>query len=100
MVDSDRACGLDNFYFILIGKEKLSTEENMGTNQTDSGRKRVAKFDSFEASERAQRVYYRSLTGDQRLDLLLELVKQYREALGEADERLARVHRVTELAPR
>ena len=56
----------------------------------------VEKFDTFEASERAQRRYYRSLSPDERLALLFEIIASHLESTGEADQGLARVHRVVE----
>jgi len=58
----------------------------------------VKKFDSFEESESADLAYYRSLTGEQRLEILLDLVKLHMEATGETDKRLERVHRIVELS--
>lgn len=59
---------------------------------------RVARvFDTPEAADRADDAYYASLTPEARVDLLLELVARYRESLGEADQRLARVCRVVDL---
>ena len=55
-------------------------------------------FRGFDEADRADAEYYASLTPQQRLDLLLELIARYRESLGESAERLERVHRVTELA--
>lgn len=60
-------------------------------------RKHVAKFSSFEESDRADRQYYESLSPQERLDLLLELVARHVESLGEAGKGFARVHRVIEL---
>ena len=59
---------------------------------------RVAQvFRSFEEADEADHRFYASLTPEKRLDLLLELVERYRGDLGEAAERLERVHRITEL---
>ncbi len=57
----------------------------------------IHKFASFADADRAEKDYYASLTPQQRLDLLLELVARNREHLGEAGERCARVYRVTQL---
>lgn len=55
-------------------------------------------FDSLEQAEQADDEYYASLTPTQRVEILLELVAQYRESLGEAAERFERVYRVVELS--
>jgi hypothetical protein len=59
----------------------------------------VKKFESWKRSEEADRAYYRSLTPEQRLDILLDLIARYRDGLEDEDEtaqRLARVCRVTQ----
>jgi hypothetical protein len=53
-------------------------------------------FDSFEEAERAEAEYYASLTPKERVDILLDLVENYRRSLGPAD-RFERVCRVTDL---
>ena len=53
-------------------------------------------FDSFEEAERADAEYYASLTPKDRVDILLELIENYRRSLGPAD-RFERVCRVTDL---
>lgn len=57
--------------------------------------KRVRKFKTFAEAEAADREFYRSLTPDQRLEILLELVSQED---GDAPPRLERVYRITPLA--
>jgi hypothetical protein len=60
---------------------------------------RVARvFRSFEEADEADDRFYASLTPEERLDLLLELIERHRGELGEAAERLARVHCITELS--
>ncbi len=54
----------------------------------------VRKFGSFAEAEKADREYYRSLTGQQRLDLLLELIASDLEAKGEAEKGFERVYRI------
>jgi|CXWL01.1.fsa_nt_gi hypothetical protein len=54
-------------------------------------------FASHEEAEKADRAFYASLTPNQRVDLLLDLVARERESMGEAGERLERVSRVVEL---
>jgi hypothetical protein len=56
----------------------------------------VRIFDSFEDAERADAEYYASLTPKERVDVLLDLVENYRRSLGPAD-RFERVCRVTDL---
>jgi len=55
----------------------------------------VRQFDSHAAAEAADRAYYRSLTPQQRLDILFDLVSRYREEHGCSD-RLERVYRIVE----
>ncbi|HVJ91424.1 MAG TPA: hypothetical protein VM580_16590 [Labilithrix sp.] len=59
--------------------------------------KSVQVFHSFEEAERADEAYYASLTPQERVDLLLDLVASYRESMGEAAARFERVCRVIEL---
>jgi hypothetical protein len=54
-------------------------------------------FRFLEESDAADRAYYRSLTPEERLDILLELVRRFAEGYGEASQRLERVYRVVEL---
>ena len=54
----------------------------------------VRIFKSHEEADKADREYYRSLTPQQRLDLLLELVETYNDALRQEFER---VYRITKL---
>jgi hypothetical protein len=55
-------------------------------------------FNSFEEADRADDEYYASLTPQQRVDILLEMIAAYRESLGETGQRLERVYRVVELS--
>ncbi|MDC3954148.1 hypothetical protein [Polyangium jinanense] len=59
--------------------------------------KSVLVFHSFEEAERADEAYYASLTPQERVDLLLDLVASYRESMGEAAAGFERVCRVVEL---
>jgi len=52
----------------------------------------VKIFRSFEEAEQADREFYRSLTGQQRLDILLQLIAQH-----EPPKRLERVFRIVKL---
>ncbi len=63
----------------------------------DRMEKVVRVFKSFEEAERADREYYRSLTPQQRLDILLELVERGNR---DAPQRFERVCRVTQLEQR
>ena len=56
--------------------------------------KTVAKFRDFAEAEKADREFYKHLTPQERLDLLLELLNHAPE------QRLERVYRVTKLSPR
>ena len=58
-------------------------------------KKTVQKFHSFEAADEAEYAYYRSLSGDEKLQILLELIMP--ENPNEAViERSARVHPLAE----
>jgi hypothetical protein len=52
-------------------------------------------FSSFQESDRADREYYRSLSPAERMDILLELVKQWQG--NEAAEGFERVYRIVKL---
>jgi hypothetical protein len=54
----------------------------------------VRKFGSFAEAEKADREYYRSLTGQQRLDLLLELIASTQDTEDEAAKGFERVYRI------
>ena len=55
----------------------------------------VQKFSSFEEAEESEYAYYRNLSGDEKLEILLELIM--RETPHAATiERCARVHPLTE----
>jgi hypothetical protein len=54
----------------------------------------VRVFSGFDAAERADDEYYASLTPQQRLDILLDMIAAYRESTGEASEGFERVYRV------
>ena len=55
-------------------------------------------FSSFEEAEEADSAFYASLTPQERLDLLLDLIARHRESTGETAERFERVYRVIELS--
>ncbi len=54
----------------------------------------VRKFGSFAEADQADREYYRSLTGQQRLDILLELIASVQEAEGVREKEFERVWRI------
>ena len=54
-------------------------------------------FQSFEEADEADASYYAELTPQECVDILLDLVKSYRESLGEAAAGFERVCRVDEL---
>jgi hypothetical protein len=58
----------------------------------------VRVFNSFEDAEQADRQEYAQMTPQERLDLLLDLIKIYSDNAAN-QQRLARVHRVVELSP-
>jgi hypothetical protein len=55
-------------------------------------------FRSFEEADQSDDEYYASLTPQERVDILLDMIAAYRESLGETSERLERVYRVIELS--
>ena len=55
-------------------------------------------FGSFEEADQADDEYYASLTPQQRVDILLDMIAAHRESLGETEQRLERVYRVIELS--
>jgi hypothetical protein len=57
----------------------------------------VRTFKSFQEAEAADMAYYRSLTPVERLDILLDLVKQG-SSRNETERRFERVYRIVELA--
>ena len=56
--------------------------------------KTVQRFATFAEAEKTDREFYKKLTGNERLQILLELLKHAPE------QRLERVHRITKLSPR
>jgi hypothetical protein len=58
----------------------------------------VRVFSSWNEADEADAEYYASLTPTERVDILLELVAQYRSSLGPAGERFERVCRVVDLS--
>lgn len=55
-------------------------------------------FRTFAEADRADEEFYADLGPQERVDILLELIEQYRSSLGQAAERLERVCRLAELA--
>lgn len=55
------------------------------------------KFSSFEEADRAEDVYYKSLSPDERVALLLEIIRQYTGALDGTEQGFERVFRVVAL---
>ena len=58
----------------------------------------IGVFDNADEADQADRDFYASLSPQERVDILLELVARYRESFGEAGERFERVYRVIELS--
>lgn len=58
---------------------------------------KVTVFSSFEEAAKEDVAYYRSLSPEERLDILLDLIRQGQPA-NEAEPRLERIHRIVELA--
>lgn len=55
------------------------------------------KFESLEAADRAEDVFYKNLSPNERVELPLQLVAQYREVQNGSAERFERVFRVVPL---
>ena len=60
----------------------------------------VAKFATFDEAEKATRDFYRSLTPEERLEILFQLREMTLEDSDAPSGRLARVYRITELKRR
>ncbi len=60
--------------------------------------RRVKRYSSFDEEEKATRDYYLSLTPQERLDILFELIEESRDPTDEASQRFQRVYRVTKLS--
>jgi hypothetical protein len=60
----------------------------------------VANFSSHREAGEATLAYYRSLSPQQRLDILLELIDSSRKQGDAASERLERVYRISKLSSR
>ena len=62
--------------------------------------RKVAKFSSHQQADEATLAYYRSLSPQQRLDILQELIDSSRKQGDAASERLERVYRISKLSSR
>ena len=60
----------------------------------------VRRYDSLSEADSAEDRYYMSLTPEERLSILLELIEMYRSTYGESSERFERVYRIDELSQR
>lgn len=60
--------------------------------------KRVCVFHGFKAAEQSDRRFYQTLTPEQRLEILLELIQQGQP--DETEQRFARVYRITQFEGR
>jgi len=58
----------------------------------------VKVFSSFKEAEEADTAYYASLSPQERVDFLLDIVAQHLESTGEAAKGFERVYRVIELS--
>lgn len=58
----------------------------------------IRRFETLSEADSAEAEYYASLTPEERLNILLELIEMYRSNQGEDSERLERVYRVDELS--
>jgi hypothetical protein len=57
----------------------------------------VQKFSSHDEAERAEREYYNSLSPEQRVEVLLELMNRARDLTDPASQRIERVYRIVKL---
>ena len=55
------------------------------------------KFESLEAADHAEDIFYKNLSPNERVEILLQLVARYREAQNGTAERFERVFRVITL---
>jgi len=62
--------------------------------------RKVAKFSSHQKADEATLRYYRSLTPQQRVDILLELIESSQKEGDGAAQRFERVYRITKLSSR
>ena len=58
------------------------------------------KFSSHQEAEKADLEFYRSLTGEQRLDLLLDLINNATANEGGVERKIERVYKIVKLKPR
>ena len=66
--------------------------------QDGSRRGELRTFSSFREAKDADRAFYASLSPQERVDLVLDIVARHRESMGEAPENFERVYRVIELS--
>lgn len=60
----------------------------------------IRVFDRPSDAEAVDRAFYASLSPQERLDMLLDLMERYRAGIGEAAERFERVYRLASLSER
>jgi hypothetical protein len=58
----------------------------------------IRRYDSLAEADSAEAQYYGSLTPEERLDILFDLIESYRSANGEGSKGFERVYRVDELS--
>ena len=58
----------------------------------------IRTFDNLTEADSAETAYYASLTPEERLNILFDLIAMYRSSEGEDSERFERVYRVDELS--
>jgi hypothetical protein len=58
----------------------------------------IRRFENLSDADSAEAEYYASLTPEERLNILLELIEMYRSNQGEDSEIFERVYRVDELS--
>jgi hypothetical protein len=58
----------------------------------------INRYQSFEEADAADRRYYASLTPEERLEILFDLIEAYRSNYLEGSEGFERVYRVDELS--
>ena len=78
-------------------RQYLHADTATHLHYTDAMERVARKFHGFSASDESDRDYYLSLTPQQRLEILLELIARHRDTLNETAARFKRVYRVTKL---
>jgi sugar-specific transcriptional regulator TrmB len=74
-----------------------NNDSGLRSSYHDGMQRVVRKLQGFAESDEADRAYYRSLSPQERLNILLQLIAHYQDSLDETAKRFKRVCRVTKL---